>query len=159
MGSSKCCRARWIAVVSSSFRVGDTWGREKGRREAEISAPLAFLRNSHRHCLDLGWLENISERLRPSLEIGEDTLAIALFVIGRAGICVVHPMANSIVKENCDFSSCRCDRFCLSDPRRQAAIKSSQCRLCPTDRRRRKPQQRGGTISRWPCPRRQDLTS
>src|SRR2546421_12900841 len=35
-------RAR-IAVVSSSFRVGDTWGREKGRREAEISAPLAFL--------------------------------------------------------------------------------------------------------------------
>jgi hypothetical protein len=23
--------------------VGDTWGREKGRREAEISAPLAFL--------------------------------------------------------------------------------------------------------------------
>src|SRR5712691_9207085 len=33
-------RAR-IAVVSSSFRVGDTWGREKGRREAEISAPLA----------------------------------------------------------------------------------------------------------------------
>ncbi len=35
-------RAR-IPLVSSSFRVGDTWGREKGRREAEISAPLAFL--------------------------------------------------------------------------------------------------------------------
>src|SRR5438128_6790967 len=43
MGSSKCYRARWIAVVSSSFRVGDTWGREKGCREAEISAPLASL--------------------------------------------------------------------------------------------------------------------
>src|SRR2546421_6943183 len=118
----------------------------------------AFLRNSHRHYLDLGWLENVSQRLRTSLEIGEDTLAIALFVIGRAGICIVHPMANSIVKEDRDLSSCRCNCFCLSDPRRQAAIKSSQCRLCPTDRRRGKPQQRGGTISGGPCPRRQDLT-
>src|SRR5207253_6152691 len=116
------------------------------------SRPRAFLRNSHRYYLNLGWLENVSERLRTSLEISEDTLAIALFIIGRAGICVVHSMANSIVKEDCDLSSCRCDCFCLSDPRRQAAVKSSQCRLCPTDRRRGKPQQRGGTISGWPCP-------
>src|SRR6266516_1194211 len=84
----------------------------------------AFLRNSHRHYLDLGWLENVSQRLRTSLEIGEDTLAIALFVIGRAGICIVHPMANSIVKEDRDLSSCRCNCFCLSDPCRQAAIKA-----------------------------------
>src|SRR2546430_8179506 len=118
-----------------------------GKRSTNV-----FLRNSHRHYLDLGWLENVSQRLRTSLEIGEDTLPISLFVIGRAGICVVHPMANSIVKENCDLSSCCCDCFCLSDPRRQAAIKSSQCRLCPADGRRGKPQQRGGTISGWPCP-------
>src|SRR6516164_4880512 len=125
-----------------------------GKRSTNV-----FLRNSQRYSLDLGWLENVSQRFRAPLEIGEDTLPIALFVIGRAGICVVHPMANSIVKEDCDLSSCRCDRFCLSDPRRQAAIKSSQCCLCPTDRRRGEPQQRGSTVSGWPCPRRQDLTS
>ena len=28
-------------------------------------------------------------------------------------------MAKSIVKEDCDLSSGRCDRFCLSDPRRR----------------------------------------
>src|SRR6266446_323989 len=149
MGSSKCYRAR--------SHSGSQYLLLRGGREADLCASC-FLRNSHRHYLDLGWLENVSERLRTSLEIGEDTLAIALFVIGRAGICVVHPMANSIVKEDCDLSSCRCNCLCLSDPRRQAAIKSSQCCLCPTDRRRGKPQQRGGTISGGPCPRRQDLT-
>src|SRR6266536_804432 len=58
------------------------------------------LRNSHRHYLDLGLLENVSQRLRQSLEIGEDTLAIALFVIGRAGICIVHPIVNRSVRED-----------------------------------------------------------
>src|SRR5439155_10033432 len=128
--------------ASQRNRISRRFLREVGR---------GFPRNSHRYYLDLGWLENVSERLRTSLEIGEDTLPIPLFVIGRSGICVLHSMAKSIVKEDCDLSSGRCDRFCLSDPRRQAAIKSSQCRLCPTDRRRGKPQQRGGTISGWPC--------
>src|SRR4029450_3680084 len=90
-----------------------------------------FLRNSHRYYLDLGWLENVSERLRTSLEIGEDTLPIPLFVIGRSGICVLHSMAKSIVKEDCDLSSGRCDRFCFSDPGRQAAVRNSPCRRWP----------------------------
>jgi hypothetical protein len=75
--------------------------RDEGELHVDSFAKYAaaFLRNSHRHYLDLGWLENVSERFRTSLEISEDTPPIALFVIGRAGICVVHPMANSMSEQ------------------------------------------------------------
>jgi hypothetical protein len=42
MGLSKCCRARWIAVVSSSFHAGDTWEGERGAETWPSFALLLF---------------------------------------------------------------------------------------------------------------------
>ena len=51
-----------------------------------------FLRNSNllRHA-DL--LQDVTKGLRPSLQIGQDSATVALLVVGRAGIAVVHAIA------------------------------------------------------------------
>jgi hypothetical protein len=53
----------------------------------------SFLRNSVGSRGSISLLEDVAQRLRPPLEIGQNPLPVALLVVGGAGIGIVHPMA------------------------------------------------------------------
>lgn len=52
-----------------------------------------FLRNHHLDGVPLRLMQNVSQRLRAPLEIAEDTLPVAFFVVRRAGIGIRHTVS------------------------------------------------------------------
>ena len=57
------------------------------------STACSFLRNSVGSRDGINLLEDVAQRLRPPLEVGQNPLPVALLVVGGAGIGIVHPMA------------------------------------------------------------------
>src|ERR1700675_4122451 len=82
------------------------------------SSAATFLRNSHR--LGGGSLEDIPECFCPPLEVGKNSLAVALLVIGGARIGIFHAVTQRVVKEYGDLAGCGRDGFRLADTGRQA---------------------------------------
>src|SRR3954447_3271713 len=66
--------------------------RQSDQKPARSTA-CSFLRNSVGSRGSISLLEDVAQRLRPSLEVGQNPLPVALLVVGGAGIGIVHPMA------------------------------------------------------------------
>src|SRR5450631_972826 len=80
-----------------------------------------FLRNPHRlGGLGGSSLEDIPECFCPPLEVGKNSLAVALLVIGGARIGIFHAVTQRVVKEYCDLAGCGRNGFRLADTGRQA---------------------------------------
>src|ERR1700681_1104900 len=65
-------------------------------------------------------LEDIPECFCPPLEVGKNSLAVALLVIGGARIGIFHAVTQRVVKEYCDLAGCGRNGFRLADTGRQA---------------------------------------
>src|ERR1700680_1840853 len=92
----------------------------------ESASSCNFLRNSHRlGGLGGSSLEDIPECFCPPLEVGKNSLAVALLVIGGARIGIFHAVAQRVVKEYGDLAGCGRNGFRLADTGRQAAEECS----------------------------------
>jgi len=95
-GAALVSRFDWVLYIFGAFLIvtgikmlvmGDTAPR------IEDNKVLGFLRNSVGSRGGISLLEDVAQRLRPPLEIGQNPLPVALLVVGGTGIGIVHPMA------------------------------------------------------------------
>jgi hypothetical protein len=62
------------------------------------SSAATFLRNNHLGGVPIRLMQYIPQRFRAPLEIAEDTLPVALFIVRRAGIGVGHAVPKHVVE-------------------------------------------------------------
>ena len=78
-------------ITTATFPVDEALARAiKSQPDPQL---VLFLRNSIGSRGSISLLEDVAQRLRPPLEVGQNPLPVARLVVGGAGISIVHPMA------------------------------------------------------------------
>ncbi len=93
-------------------------------------------------------MEDEAKGLGTPMQVLDDPGTITGLVGGRAGVDVVHPVTQSVIKENRDLARSRGDRLDFADARGEPPVKGTQGGVGSSNRHRGEPQERRGPAPR-----------